>query len=86
MPPSGTTVTQLVNSKTIPESGLETPELQYIAAETYCEFNITLSQDVIYEEATDEEFLLAALNSSAFDFWRTDDDDDLFDPSDETPL
>jgi hypothetical protein len=38
------------------------------------------------EEATDEEFLLAALNSRAFDFWRTDDDDDLFDPSDETPL
>lgn len=57
-----------------------------MAADAYYEFQITLSQDVIYEEATDEEFLLAALNSSAFDFWRTDDDDDLFDPNDVEPI
>ncbi|MBA7647299.1 hypothetical protein ES703_55071 [subsurface metagenome] len=84
MPPSGTTVTQLVNSKTIPESGLETPELQYIAAETYCEFNITLSQDVIYEEATDEDFFIAAISSKAYESWL--EEEDIIDHKKRRPL
>jgi hypothetical protein len=85
MTPSEAIITQPAVSKTFEYPEDKKNEPQYLAADAYYEFQITLSQDVIYEEATDEEFFLAAISSNAYESWL-DEEEDIVDYDKLKPL
>jgi len=84
MTPSEGVLTQPAVNQTFESPEDKKNEPQYMAADAYYEFQITLSQDVIYEEATDEEFFIAAISSKAYESWL--EEEDIIDHKKRRPL